>query len=94
MKRGERPEFGEEKVDAVNAMLCRLRKGMKISIGVYSWGKCLDVQGKVERIDLAVREMTVNGVRIGFDDILDILDLSEQDIKTQKGTEAPEGTRV
>ena len=77
MKRGERPEFGEEKVDAVNAILCRLRKGMIISIRVYSWGKCLDVQGKVERIDLTVREMTVNGIRIGFDDIIDLSNLME-----------------
>ena len=43
MKRGERPEFGEEKVDAVNAILCRLRRGMKIFVRVYSCGKCEDV---------------------------------------------------
>lgn len=76
MKSRERPEFDEEKVDAVNAILCRLRKGMITSIRVYSWGKCLYVQGKVERIDLAVREMTVNGIRIGFDDILGISELT------------------
>ena len=40
MKRGERPEFGEEHVGAVNAMLCGLRKGMKIYIQVYSCGQC------------------------------------------------------
>ena len=42
LKRGERPEFGEEKV---NAILCRLRKGMNISVLVYSCGQCQQVKG-------------------------------------------------
>lgn len=77
MKRGERPEFGEEQVGAVNAMLCRLRKGMKISVQVYSCGHSLDVRGQVERIDLTLRELAVNGTRIGFDDIIDLSDFTE-----------------
>ena len=77
MKRGERPEFGEEQVRAVNAILCRLRKGMKIVIVFYSCGQCQKVKGQVERIDLALRELAVNGIRIGFDDIIDLSGLTE-----------------
>ena len=77
LKRGERPEFGEEKVNVVNAILGRLRKGMKIVILFYSCGQCQQVKGQVERIDLALRELAVNGIRIGFDDILDISELTE-----------------
>ena len=77
LKRGERPEFGEEKVDAVNAILCRLRKGMSVSVQIYSCGQCREVKGQVERIDLALRELTVNGIRIGFDDIIDLSDFTE-----------------
>lgn len=77
LKRGARPEFGEEKVNAVNAILCRLRKGMNVSVQVYSCGQCQQVKGQVERIDLALRELAVNGTWIGFGDIIDLSELAE-----------------
>lgn len=84
-KRRERPEFGEEKVDAVNAILCRLRKGTNILIRFYSCGRCMEVNGQVDRIDKAVRELAVDGIHISFDDILAVSELSAQDTKLQKG---------
>ncbi len=65
-----RPELSEDDAAALNERLMQLEKGMAVCIRYYDGTRCTFIRGRVQRIDLALRTVTVGERRLHICDIV------------------------
>ena len=68
----ERKSLSEEMQEALNAVICALKKGDFLSLTAYRGGEYLRFSGKLEKIDRMENCLFVSGERIAFEDLLEI----------------------
>ncbi|MBQ7459887.1 MAG: YolD-like family protein [Oscillospiraceae bacterium] len=69
----EKPILGEDALDALNEKLSELSKGKRVSIKYYSSGEFHVSSGVIAAVDKTEHFISLDGERISFDDIDDIL---------------------
>lgn len=82
--RVDRVELSDDEKAIVNKKLFLLKKGQTITVVYFHWdsgadgsggtgeGEYITLSGIIEKIDTVFRILTINGVKINFDDISDI----------------------
>lgn len=73
LKQTERPELGEEKSEAINAMLHRIAKGMRVSVTYYDINQCKTLQGTVTQLNRGLGRIRIDSCTILFADIMSII---------------------
>lgn len=71
-ERVERIEVDEDRADKINRALVRLERGTHIKATCYSDGFYVDIDGRVEAVDLVFKYIKLGSGKIYFDDIYDI----------------------
>lgn len=69
----EKPILGEDAAEALNVKLSELRKGLQVSIKYFSSGEYAVSSGIIAAVDKIEHFVSVDGEKIFFDDIDDII---------------------